>query len=146
MTRLAHEHHTPASAQRLQLPHSSRLLANIPLPSHICRLSFCCRFSYSLRPLCHAYRLLLAAVATMTTNSRFRSSAGRAASAFVTTLLSFAALHPAQADFAPEHGDGSGILPVLPPGAPNQDASRQQLTRDMDFVSMLGPKADRWRC
>lgn len=79
----------------------------------------------------------------MTSKHHFGSSAGRA---FITTLLSLAALNPAQADFAPQHGDGSGVLPVLPPGTPNEDASRQQLARDMDFVSKLGPKADRWRC
>ncbi|KKY20967.1 putative autophagy related lipase atg15 [Diplodia seriata] len=70
----------------------------------------------------------------MTTQDRFRSSAGRAAAAFVTTLLSLAALQPAQADLVPQHGDGSGILPVLPPGAPDEGASRQPLTRDMDFT------------
>ncbi|KAB2580308.1 Lipase class 3 [Lasiodiplodia theobromae] len=67
----------------------------------------------------------------MTSKHHFGSSAGRA---FITTLLSLAALNPARADFAPQHGDGSGILPVLPPGTPNEDASRQQLARDMDFT------------
>lgn len=84
-------------------------------------------------------------VATMTTKHRLRSSAGRATAAAVTTLLSLAAVHPALADIAPQDSDASGVLPVLPPGTPHEDASAS-LSRDMDFVSMLGPKAERWRC
>lgn len=75
----------------------------------------------------------------MTNNHRFRSSAGRVTAAFVTTLLSLAAVRPAAADVLPQANDGSGILPVLPPGSPQEDAPKH-LARDMDFVSIIGPK------
>ncbi|KAK7727127.1 putative lipase atg15 [Botryosphaeria dothidea] len=69
----------------------------------------------------------------MTTKHRLRSSAGRATAAAVTTLLSLAAVHPALADVAPQDSDASGVLPVLPPGTPHEDASAS-LSRDMDFT------------
>lgn len=79
----------------------------------------------------------------MTSKHRLHSSAGRATAALVATLLSLAAVRPALADVVRQDGDVSGILPVLPPGSPHDGAS-SKLSRDMDFVSMLGPKAGGW--